>query len=214
MSNSSILCRVDSTAAISYINCYGGCPNAVLHEIATRIWKWCEIRSLYIHATYISSADNYKADACSRKDLDQSDWELCNTAYETIVQKFGNPDVDLFASHLTHKCTLFYSWLPDPKSEAVDAFTMKWNHKLCYAFPPFNLITRVLRKIVDDKSRCILVVPLWPSQPWFPEFCRLRQSEMLILEPKTKLITSPFHCRPHSLHKSLTLAVAVLSSLQ
>ncbi|XP_070522364.1 uncharacterized protein [Cardiocondyla obscurior] len=61
----------------------------------------------------------------------------------------------------------------DPGSWAIDAFTLPWNHFYFYAFPPFILISRVLRKIIEDKAEGVLIVPWWPSQPWFPIFSRL-----------------------------------------
>ena len=36
-------------------------------------------------------------------------------------------------------------------------------------FPPFGLILRVLQKIEHDEAECVLVVPLWTTQAWFPK---------------------------------------------
>ena len=49
----------------------------------------------------------------------------------------------------------------------MDAFTFKWSGKFFYVFPPFRLAGKVARKIVMDKTKAVLVVPEWPTQPWF-----------------------------------------------
>jgi len=79
---------------------------------------------------------------------------------------------DNFASHVTTQCQQFYSWFPDPLATGVDAFTFNWSD-FFYAFPPFNLISRVLRKIVEDNASGVVVVPIWPAQPWYPLFMEL-----------------------------------------
>ena len=35
-----------------------------------------------------------------------------------------------------------------------------------YAFPPFSVLGQVLTKIIEDQASGILVMPLWPTQPW------------------------------------------------
>jgi hypothetical protein len=53
-----------------------------------------------------------------------------------------------------------------------------------YAFPPFCVILRTLKKIIHDKAQGTLVVPYWPSQPWFPLLEKLT-TDRIILEPST-----------------------------
>lgn len=77
-----------------------------------------------------------------------------------IEKRFGPFSVDLFASRLNKKCNKFYSRFPDPEAESVDAFTRSWKNEFFYAFPPFALILRTLRKIINDKAIGVLVVPL------------------------------------------------------
>ena len=44
----------------------------------------------------------------------------------------------------------FYSWRPDPQSEAVDEFFQDWSKVRGYAFPPFALVGRCLRQLLDQ----------------------------------------------------------------
>ena len=100
---------------------------------------------------------------------------------------------------------------PDPRAAYVDAFTMSCTDLDLYAFPPFCLVTRVFRKIRSDQAKGLVVVPWWPSQPWFPLFKSLAVSEILILGSSNSLLKSPFVNRPHPLSRHLRLGVAILS---
>ena len=86
----------------------------------------------------------------------------------------GTPEIDLFASILSHHIKTYFSWRPDPLSLAAGALQQNWLHKSLYAFPPFYIISKVLRKVWKDKVPImILVTPAWPSQLWYPEAMRM-----------------------------------------
>lgn len=210
LSNCSILIRCDNTTAISYINRMGSIRFPNLGKIAREIWQWCECRNLWIFASYISSKNNFVADEESRRSSDETEWSLSQKAYKMISHRFGTPEVDLFASYINHKCEKYISWRRDPGSFAVDAFTLPWQFLDFYAFPPFNLILRVLQKIIQDKATGVLVVPQWYSQPWYPIFCKLKISHELILKPSFDLLSCPSH-RVHPMSRKLTLVAARLS---
>ncbi|KYN11264.1 hypothetical protein ALC57_16592 [Trachymyrmex cornetzi] len=118
--------------------------------------------------------------------------------------------VDLFASTINAKNEFYVSWLPDPGSWAIDAFTLSWINFNFYAFPPFISIPKVLRKIVDERATGVLLVPWLPSQLWFPLFVRLLFSESLILPPSHSLLSSPVR-KPYQERTNLSLAAERLS---
>ena len=62
----------------------------------------------------------------------------------------------------------FVFWKPEPEAWAVNAFSLSWKDIVFYAFPPFSVLGQVLTKIIEDQASGILVMPLWPTQPWFP----------------------------------------------
>lgn len=210
-SNCDILLRIDNTTAISYINRMGGIQCSELSQTSKRIWQWCEERNNLIFASYISSSDNLEADIESRKLEKDTEWELAPFAYKQIIRKFGNPDIDLFASRNNKKCELYISWLKDPDSMNTDAFTICWENYFFYAFPPFSIILRALQKIQNSNCRGIMVVPYWPSQPWFPLFNLLLESELITFKPNINLLVSNSRV-PHALHHKLTLVAGILSS--
>jgi hypothetical protein len=73
---------------------------------------------------------------------------------------------------------LYISWRPDLQSLHSEAFSVNWKHLAGYAFPPFNLIARVLNKVVLDKTEIVLVAPIWQAQPWWP-----LQLSLLVQQP-------------------------------
>ena len=205
-----ILLRCDNTTAISYINRMGSIQHQLLNSLTREIWQWCEQRSLWIFASYISSKDNFEADAESRNTSSETEWTLSHGAFQVILNHFSVPEVDLFASQINHKCDKYVSWRRDPGSFAVDAFTLNWQNIYFYAFPPFNLVLRTLRKIIQDKAEGILVVPHWVSQPWYPLFSKLIVGQEIYFKPSPDLLFSPFR-ETHPLSRQLTLVAARLS---
>jgi hypothetical protein len=210
--NITILLRVDSTSAISYVNRLGGCKSVELLEIARRIWQWAESRNIWLHASYISSKDNFVADIESRIDFkeEEEEWMLGHGYFRKICEVFGQPSLDIFASFAAHHCSQYFSWHPDPNSISVDAFLSKWGTNF-YAFPPFCIVLKALNKIRSDRARGIIVVPLWKSQSWYPIFAKMCVSQILILGPKSDLLFCPYTHVSHPLHKSLQLAAAIVS---
>lgn len=100
--------RLDNTTAIAYTNRAGDVQYPHLSELSRKIWEWCEKKNLWVKASYIPSAKNVEADRASRHDNIDSEWELAQTAFEQIEQRFGSFSVDLFASRLNKKCKIFF----------------------------------------------------------------------------------------------------------
>ena len=64
-------------------------------------------------------------------------------------------------------------FIPDQKALSIDAISMDWNRIHAYAFPPFHLIQTVINKIRISQCKIVLIAPLWPDRPWFPELLGL-----------------------------------------
>lgn len=210
ITNCAILLRVDNTTAISYVNRMGGIQFPHLNNLSRLIWQWCEERNVWIFASYVNTKENI-ADSESRIINPDTEWELSDTAFQTIVGRFGQPEIDLFASRANAKCENYVSWKPDPDAVIVDAFTISWRKTYFYAFPPFSVMLKCLRKIIDDQANGILVFPDWPSQPWYPLLQSLLASEILYFRPNKSLLNSRFR-EQHPMHANLTLGVARLCS--
>lgn len=209
VSNCSILCRVDNSTAMAYVNRMGSIKYPKLNSITRTIWQWCEKRNIFIHASYIKSKDNVEADTASRFLQIDTEWSINKLSFNQIVKSFGSPTIDLFASRINKKCIKYVSWLRDPDAFAVDAFTLFWGNFYFYAFPPFSIILRTVQKIINDKAEGIMVVPVWPAQPWYPIFTALLSRQPLIFKPSLNLLS--FGRIPHPLSEKLSLMAGQLS---
>ena len=59
-----------------------------------------------------------------------------------------------------------------------------------YAFPPINLIQRVLIKIRSDQvEEAIVVVPFWPRRPWFPLLLSMASDHPVRFQPEITLLS-------------------------
>ena len=165
-------------------------------------------------ATHCLGKLNVEADEASRSFNDSTEWTLSKSAFKQITRRFGKPDIDLFASYLNYRLKPYCAWQPDPGANHIDCFTLDWHDfNLPYLFPPFSLAGRVLQKISMDQTQAILILPHWPTQPWFT---RLRQ---LLIEQPLEILVSPRNLylphdphRPHPLSGRLRLLVCKVSS--
>ena len=104
------------------------------------------------------------------------------------------------------------SWKLDPQAWAIDAFTIQWKNINFYAFPPFSIIPRVLRKLQQDQATGIFILPNWPTQAWFPVMLLLLIDHPYRASPHKYLLSLPHAPQEmHPLHKKLDLLVLHLS---
>ena len=96
-----------------------------------------------------------------------------------LMQNLGQCTIDLFARRTNHQLPRFYSYKPDPEAEAIDAQIQPWAGEIGYAFPPFNLVARCLRKVTHEAATITLVhvCPVWPAQPWYAQLLQLVVSD-------------------------------------
>ena len=64
--------------------------------------------------------------------------------FTKIISKFQfQPEVDLFASRLNVKLPVFVSYHPDTEAMHINVFSISWQGRPFYAFPPFAVIGTV-----------------------------------------------------------------------
>jgi hypothetical protein len=206
-----VLIRMDNTTAVAYVNHMGGTKSHNCNEVAKEIWEWCQARHIWITAAHLPGVLNIVADHLSRNFNDQTEWQLNKQIFQRLCSRFGNPDIDLFASRLNCQLNKFIAWHPDPDAIAVDAFTVDWSTSYFYAFPPFCLLPRVLQKITFDQATGLVIVPCWPTQAWFPRLVQLL-AELPVMLPKfASLVTHPVSREPHPLSAKMYLMCCRLS---
>ncbi len=153
----------DNQVAVAYIKNMGGRVER-LDRIARDIWAELEKNNVFMIPSYVNTKDN-PADALTRgvvnkKHLLDCEVQLNPETFKWLSQQGPfSPSVDWFATSANNKLALFYSWRSDPAAEGIDAFDFDWGQEYGYIFPPFILIPRILRKIIEDRAEVILIHP-------------------------------------------------------
>ena len=84
-----------------------------------------------------------------------------------------------------------------------------WNKGLLYMFPPFSLIKKCLRKIIEDKATVLLITPVWQSRPWCPMLLNLLYDRPLLLPHNPQILKLPWSQTIHPLFQNRTFRLAV-----
>ncbi len=213
IANQHVKILIDNTTAVGVINNMGTCHSDPCNSIACKIWAFCEKNNVWLTAAHIPGHLNITADFESRcKNID-TEWMLNPVYLSDALSEFSFfPTIDLFASRLNKQFPDYVSYRQDPFAMHIDAFTIPWNDINFYCFPPFSCILKVLRKIIQDQARGIVVVPDWPTQTWYPMLKALLEQAPVLLRPSSRMLTMP--SQPdlkHPLTKNLTLAICLVS---
>ena len=99
----------DNSTVVAYLGHQGGTRSSPLLELSKEILEWAEGRVLSISAIHIKGTSNIEADFLSRRQLRQEEWELNPEVFQTLVQYFGNPEIDLFANRQNRKVERYFS---------------------------------------------------------------------------------------------------------
>ena len=209
--NIHVIAHMDNSTAVCYLNRMGGTHSDILNSLAQEIWEWALLRNIYLSAVFIAGKDNVEADYLSRIPQDRMGWMLNPRIFFKVSQKFYHPDVDLFANRINRQVQCFVASNPDPLALAMDAFSLSWKSLRAYAFPPFIMIPKVLRKVLQDNARLILITPNWPTQGWWPQVLSMVVKSPILLHPGEELLTLPHAGIKHPLRTSLSLVAWVVS---
>ncbi|XP_070613470.1 uncharacterized protein [Erythrolamprus reginae] len=162
-----VLILTDNVATRAHVNHQGGTRSDRLMQEAHKLMSWAERHLASIRAEHISGIENTQADWLSRTTIDPGEWTLNPEAFQLIVQRYGVPVADLFATQHNRQLPRFFSRFPTPEAEQVNALLSPWPKGLLYAFPPVCLLHRVVAKIISEEADILLVAPYWPRRPWF-----------------------------------------------
>ena len=193
--NCHLLLLSDNTTAVSYVCKMGGMSSDLRMKITQDIWILADEMQCWLSISHLPGVDNGEADLASRYLNDRLEWHLAPSLFRKICHTFQIlPTIDLFASPLNNLLPKYVSFGPDPNCTYVDAFTISWSNEIFYAYPPFNLISRFLAKVQQDKAKGILICPQWPNQPWFPMMLNMCIQYPLLLPVHSKyMLTLPWN---------------------
>ena len=201
----------DNVSAVSYCNDFGGMASEAMDSVARMMWNWCIERDIHISAVYIPGCLN-TADFFSRNFSESTEWMLKRDIFVRVCKNCFTPDIDLFASRLSKQLDRFVSWFPEPGASFYNAFTIDWSSYKPYLFPPFNLVGKVVNKLVKDEvEQAILIFPLWPAQSWFPLLLECISSFPMRLPRHKDLLTLPYNGNAHPLCRRMKIIAVEVS---
>ena len=213
VANSTVAVFADSSTALDYLRNQGGTRSPVFNSIAQRILRWAESIDLVLASQFIQAKNNVLADSLSRPNQVQgSEWTLKWEVFLELNNKWPVM-IDLFATSLNHRCSLYFSPFRDPLAIGTGALLQNWDGYQVYAFPPWSMIPLVLKKLRSSSwALMTLIAPFWPQRPWFPDFLEVVVDGPISLLQCRDILSQPhFHCH-HLGTNTLSLHAWRLSS--
>ena len=161
----------DNAVTVAHIKNEGGTRSHTLMQLTIRLLKWCDHKAITLVPVHLPGVHNIQADSLSRVGQTlTTEWTMAMERLRPVFAKWGEPQVDLFATIANRRLIKFVSAYPDPRAEWTDAMSMPWDNGmgLLYAFPPFKMVPQVLQKIAQSPGvRVILIAQLQPAASWF-----------------------------------------------
>ena len=189
----SILISSDNTTVVAHVNKQGGTHSWELMKETMSLFQLAIPRDWTLRARYIPGRLNVVADQLSRAgQILQSEWSLHQEIADWLFQMWSSPLIDLFATRRNKKTPIFVSPVPDSQALEVDALSMNFQGLDAYAYPPHQILLKVLQKFLDTtQCRLIVVAPWWPKQPWFPVINNLAVSSPVQLPQWKHMLKQP-----------------------
>ena len=101
--------RTDNMTTMCYIYKQGGLVSLGLDALARALTLWCDLRLKSIKAVHVPGLQNTGADLLSRGRYYYGDWSLHPGVARQVSTRYGQPEVDLFATAEKTACPLFFA---------------------------------------------------------------------------------------------------------
>lgn len=159
----------DNRTLIAYIRKEGGTKSLMLLTLTSQLLRLVDQYKITLSAHYLPGRYNIVADRLSRG-KQPAEWHLLPQVTTKVFQKWGIPEIDLFASRESAVVKRYVSidWR-DRSASYIDAFSRPWRYRLAWVFPPPNLLPRVLSHLNNAKGTYLIVAPEWPKVFWLPD---------------------------------------------
>jgi hypothetical protein len=114
--------------------------------------------------------------------------------------------LDAFACHQTTICPRYASRLFDPAALAFDGLALDWHkEQAVWINPPWALLPDIIGKLACEKPAAVLIVPHWPTQPWWPSLLALGGTPIPLPLPKFSVTAMHRRLVEPFLHQGLQL---------
>jgi hypothetical protein len=143
-----------------------------LQSIVVQIYKFIRSYDIVLIPVWVPRELNKRADALSRKAYtDCDDWQVSSGKFRYLDKLWGPFTIDRFATDRNAKCLRFNSKVWCPGTEAIDSLSVVWHSEVNWLVPPPNLALSVIKKLLNENSTGVLIVPVWKSAPYWPMLC-------------------------------------------
>ena len=168
--NKQVFIMSDNITTIATLKRMGSHKFELKQKLAQELFKILTKFNIQIHQAFIRGSENILADSLSREhQVIPMELEISSRILKRIFKRLDlYPEIDLFATHINHKTTKFFSAIKHENATAFNAFAQNWGKfKTLYAFPPPHLIPKVLMKWEKEKTGyLILIAPVWKHSYW------------------------------------------------
>lgn len=175
-------------------------PSPHINMLAWRLHLMLDLLgSSLASATHVPGLENMDPDEASRRWLagrEKLEWPLTATALQSAYLRLtGAPPhpatVDAFASSGNAKFPAFWSFKPDPRAEATDAFAQTWSKRHLFVNPPFELMDKVVDRLHRQRPvSALILTPEWPNRPWWQALDKMCPKSLLV-HPKDVIEAGP-----------------------
>ncbi len=198
----------DNSTTVWHLRKAGGVKVWQLYALTWLIYSKANKMGITIQIRHIPGALNVIADRLSRKgQIQQTEWSLHPHVFKRICSTLYKPMIDGFATADNTKLPLYISPVPDPAAYSVDALSVPWTGLCLYLFPPVRILSQVLRKLLLEPCRALVIAPFWPSQIWFWDIVHASTNQPMALPDFIRLLRQPgkppvfdTHFRMRNLH--------------
>lgn len=169
--NMHIAINNDNRTAISTLAKLGSNRSAIRQSTTAQILQILAKRNCTFECHHIPGRQIVLADFLSRQEhLLPTEIQISQKVFHNITTELHiKPEVDLFATKFNTKLKNYHSSIQDKNALQVNTFTTKWSEfKTVYAFPPPNLIHKILYKWnLEKKGQMLIIAPDWPTKSWY-----------------------------------------------
>ena len=106
----------------------GSHKNQELVTIRKEIWYYCRVPEKM----------NVEANRGTQEFKGSREWKMDPHRFRKICLAWGNPDIDLFATRVSHQIPQYMLWKLEPFSKGSGCIPNKLESNLCLRFPPFG----------------------------------------------------------------------------
>ena len=128
----------DNMTAVAYLRRQSGTLAVALSALAQRILLWAEQQNISLMPQFVQGRNNVVVDALSRPNqVISSEWILHQVVFDWLLSCWP-VTIDLFASSLSHCCSVYFAPVSDPMAAGTDTMFWSWDSLQAYAFPPLR----------------------------------------------------------------------------